>query len=190
MKRLPLPLGYGAFDACSVKWSWVDSNHRSSPCKGAAFAAGLQDHCDWIFRRKPWDSNPQAASPPPPVFKTGSSSSRMTSPRCPPAVSSWRVRGIANCGGWDRTSMTTFRVSRPTVRRPRISNAFHELRGQESNLQTRGSKPRISTSRNYPAMSRAPVRHSLCAFESAVCLRLRTECYLSVEECPAGVEPA
>lgn len=29
-----------------------------------------------------------------------------------------------------------------------------ELRGQESNLRTRGSKPRISTSRNYPAMGR------------------------------------
>ena len=25
------------------KWSWVDSNHRSSSCKEAAFAAGLQD---------------------------------------------------------------------------------------------------------------------------------------------------
>ena len=29
----------------------------------------------------------------------------------------------------------------------------HVMRGQESNLRTRGSKPRISTSRNYPAPS-------------------------------------
>jgi hypothetical protein len=46
-----------------------------------------------------------------------------------------------------------------------------ELRGQESNLRTRGSKPRISTSRNYPAIkgtggtrthARVLNRHLLC----------------------------
>ena len=32
-----------AYLGVSSKWSWVDSNHRSSSCKEAAFAAGLQD---------------------------------------------------------------------------------------------------------------------------------------------------
>jgi hypothetical protein len=83
----------------------------------------------------------------PPVFKTGSSSSRMTS---------------VSCGSWNRTNISTFRASHLAARRSRSGNWFVELRGQESNLRTRRSKRRISTTRNYPAM----------------------------EECPAGVEPA
>lgn len=35
---------------------------------------------------------------------------------------------------------------------PAMGNKFTELRGQESNLRTRRSKRRISTSRNYPAL--------------------------------------
>ena len=36
-----------------------------------------------------------------------------------------------------------------------------ELRGQESNLRTRGSKPRISTDRNYPAINQPEGRAGL-----------------------------
>ena len=41
---------------------------------------------------------------PPPVFKTGSSSGRMTSV------------AVKSCGGWNRTNMKTFRASHPAVR--------------------------------------------------------------------------
>ena len=47
-----------------------------------------------------------SGSSPPPVFKTGSSSSRITSV-------------CFSCGSWSRTNIETFRVSCPTVRRPR-----------------------------------------------------------------------
>ena len=93
---------------------------------------------------------PTSGQHPPPVFKTGSSSGRMTSvvklrelesnqrhrvqsPASLPAatIPQWMsVEGHVSCG------------------------EVHQLRGQESNLRTRGSKPRISTSRNYPAMRR------------------------------------
>ena len=87
--------------AC-LQWSRMESNHRfldvtqaSSPLDhGTVFSvdspgvapgfpacgAGvfLLDHEPILSERKPWDSNPQVAVRPP-VFKTGSSSGRMTS---------------------------------------------------------------------------------------------------------------
>ena len=48
---------------------------------------------------------PTSRSARPPVFKTASSSGRMTS--------------VASCGSWNRTNIKTFRASRPTVRRSR-----------------------------------------------------------------------
>lgn len=87
-----------------------------------------------------------------------------------------------NCGSWNRTNASGFRAqhryqqrqSRKEVEsqgsrvqsqrrgsRLRLiwlltlgSPLLTHLRGQESNLRTRGSKPRISTSRNYPASCR------------------------------------
>ena len=51
---------------------------------------------------------------PRPVFKTGSSSGRMTS-----------VSFVEpSCGGWNRNNIKTFRASRPTVERPRIGFYF------------------------------------------------------------------
>jgi hypothetical protein len=98
-----------------------------------------------------------------PVFKTGSSSSRMTS--------------VSSCGSWNRTSASGFRAQRhcqqqlsrrcAEKRESRIQSQVRavrlrqssilnpltsDLRGQESNLRTRRSKRRISTSRNYPAI--------------------------------------
>ncbi len=51
-----------------------------SPLKQTLCGAGvfLLDHEPILSERKPWDSNPQVAVRPP-VFKTGSSSGRMTS---------------------------------------------------------------------------------------------------------------
>ena len=40
LSRIALPVGVSRPES-----SWVDSNHRSSPCKGAAFAARPQDRC-------------------------------------------------------------------------------------------------------------------------------------------------
>ena len=86
----------------------------------------------------------------PPVFKTGSSSGRMAS---------------VSCGSWNRTNglLVQSQASLPTATTPHRSlfsrhmflRAVHKLRGQDSNLRTRGSKPRISADRNYPA-SRVP----------------------------------
>ena len=65
-----------------------------------------------------------------------------------------------------------------------------KLRGQESNLRTRGSKPRISTDRNYPAINQPegraglePTRWYLTATCSAA------ELPTQISECPAGIEP-
>ena len=120
----------------------------SPACDAGIF---LLDHEPVLFvlKRKPWDSNSQRCYPPP-VFKTGSSSGRMTS-NC------FQVAGA----GIEPTSRRSERrilplndparfVSRETHR----SSNVRQLRGQESNLRTRGSKPRISTSRNYPASLR------------------------------------
>ena len=71
-----------------------------------------------------------------PVFKTGPSSSRVTS---------------TSCGGRNRTHVTTVqsRLSVPAQTPPHHLSV--KLREQESNLRTRRSKQRISTNRNYPA---------------------------------------
>lgn len=100
-----------------------------------------------------------------------------------------RDRMNSSCGSWNRTNASGVRAQnryrlRPSSsligRRPRLfyqqqrsrivkffrrhayAHKVRQLRGQESNLRTRDSKSRISTSRNYPAWG----------------------------ECPAGIEPA
>jgi hypothetical protein len=110
-------------------WAFVvvpDGVEPSFPvCKTGVVAVGPRD-CQWThweshpdlkraelvsscwtmspLRRKPWDSNPKSLSRPT-VFKTASSSGRMTS--------------VLSCGSWNRTDIKTFRASRPTVRRSR-----------------------------------------------------------------------
>ncbi len=93
-----LPVAYRA------KWPRMDSNHRFPGCGPGVFAArprgcvssveapGIAsgspacgagvvrlDHTPMSFKRKPWGSNPQAASLPPPAFQAGSSPVRMAS---------------------------------------------------------------------------------------------------------------
>ncbi len=55
---------------------------------------------------------------------------------------------------WYATPVSSYWTISPLFKTSKhISAPRHfKLRGQESNLRTRGSKPRISTSRNYPAM--------------------------------------
>ena len=80
----------------------------------------------------------------PPVFKTGSSSSRMASVcKLRELESNQRPPGSEPGVTTNSNYPASFTVN----------DASHvELRGQESNLRTRGSKPRISTDRNYPAI--------------------------------------
>ena len=64
-----------------------------------------------------------------------------------------------------------------------------ELRGQESNLRTRGSKPRISTDRNYPASERVSCgsRTRLARLEAwSLCRSAKDTCFSAEGE---GVEP-
>lgn len=79
----------------------MDSNHRSSSCKEAAFAARPQDRVELCGSRG--TRTPKSLARPT-VFKTASSSSRMAS---------------GSCGGWNRANTKAFRAPRPAVRRPR-----------------------------------------------------------------------
>lgn len=98
---------------------------------------------------------------PPPVFKTGSSSSRMTSVRFQlrelesnRAPSPWLgPSGFRAQRHYQQQLSRSSCVSRDT----KVVLQVRKLWGQESNLRTRGSKPRISTSRNYPAVGEGRV---------------------------------
>jgi hypothetical protein len=113
------------------QWSWADSNRRSSPCKGAAVAAGPQDRIqaedDQRFASVP-GLEPTSGVAPPPVFKTGSSSGRMTSViySVPHPCPSPKGRGGIVLG------------------------LFKKFRGVESNHRPPGSGPGVTTSSNYP----------------------------------------
>jgi hypothetical protein len=99
--------------------------HRPSRGSRRAAGAGVEPADSWFkathfYRQKLPRNLPirgtggtrtHKRSVPPPVFKTGSSSSRMTSDAFVPA----------SCGGWNRTNIKTFRASHPAVRRPRSS---------------------------------------------------------------------
>jgi hypothetical protein len=61
------------------------------------------------MRRKPWDSNPQAAP-----------GRHLFSGQVPHPAGWLPLLCIKSCGGWNRTNIKTSRTSRPTVRRPRI----------------------------------------------------------------------
>lgn len=97
-------------------------------------------------------------------FAGPASSSWTMSPSCRNAKpnSSTTPSHAPTCGSWNRTNASGFRARHRDQQRPsrnlfsifNVLNSFlRKLRGQESNLHTRGSKPRISTSRNYPALS-------------------------------------
>ena len=89
---------------------------------------------------------------PPAVFKTASSSCRMTSVKLRELESNQRPPssepGVTTNSNYPASFLFQRHTCLPTVR--------IELRGQDSNLRTRGSKPRISTDRNYPASVRVP----------------------------------
>ena len=85
----------------------MDSNHR---CLGVGQESLPLDH-GTMYASSAAEAvglEPTTALAPPPVFKTGSSSGRMTSV-------------LSSCGSWNRTNIKTFRASRPTVRRSRNS---------------------------------------------------------------------
>jgi hypothetical protein len=119
------------------EWSWVDSNHRSSPRDGAAVAAGPQDHLfdgtRAVSRHAPKDSNPdqlgwnQSCC----QLHQGRVSSAEGEGLEPPSGPCRRLFSrqvphpagclpTTSCGGWNRTNIKAFRAPRPTVRRPRI----------------------------------------------------------------------
>jgi hypothetical protein len=118
---LPSPLGYRTV-LVSVESPGVAP--ESPACHAGVF---LLDHDP---RRKPWDSNPQAAL------------HRHLFSRQAPHPAGWLpLLCTKGCGGWNRTNMKTFRTSRPTVRRPRIElrklgeedlNLRHLVQGQEA----------------------------------------------------------
>ena len=70
-----------------------------------------------------------------------------------------------------------------------------EMRGQESNLRTRGSKPRISTSRNYPAIGEGRVGlEPTIPIHRDTCFRgrflIRPDDFQFHSAAVAGLEPA
>lgn len=99
--------------------------------------------------------------------------------------------------------------SRCVSRDTKVVSQVRQLRGQESNLRTRGSKPRISTSRNYPAAPSAREENVESGEETKLdtgFFLLSTHNFLLAraarqtpalplsyppdQECPAGIEPA
>ena len=163
--KLPSPLGYRT--KSNQKWTHRESHPlpflscwQGSVCRTDVF---LLDHEPEFFiatKRKPWDSNPQAGFPAacfqdrflirPDDFRSLHVAGAGIQPGTEPKARSLRVQSPA---------------SRPAVTVPQcmsveghaIDCEVRELRGQESNLRTRGSKPRISTSRNYPAVGEGRV---------------------------------
>ena len=98
----------------------MDSNHRLSPCRGAAFAAGLQDRVTESGSRG--TRTPKRLAPPP-VFKTGSSSGRM------PSV----LHYFISSGGWNRTNglLVQSQASLPTATTPdhSLTRTFRACQG-------------------------------------------------------------
>ena len=92
--QVSLPLDHGTV---FVKWSHRESHPDLQHAK-------LASSC-WTMtpcKRKPWDSNPQAAS------------CRHLFSRQAPHPAGWLP--LSSCGGWNRTNMKTFRASHPAVR--------------------------------------------------------------------------
>ena len=137
--RAALPVGVSGF-----KWSWVDSNHRSSPCKGAAFAAGLQDRVFWQWTHR--ESHPDLQ-------------------RAELASSCWTMSPTCLLSG-RRGTRTPKRLAPPPVfgtgsSSGRMPSVSHKLRGLESNQRPPGSEPGVTTSSNYPGSSWNQ-RHVVC----------------------------
>ena len=123
----------------------------------------------------------------PPVFKTGSSSGRMTSVcKLRELESNQRPPGSEPGVTTNSNYPASFMFKTLDVRTVRV-----KLRGQESNLRTRGSKPGISTDRNYPAIKQPEGRAGLEPtpwYLTGTCSA--AELPTQISECPAGVEPA
>ncbi len=128
---------------------------------------GLQDRCLPVGPRvrvtcrrqaEAVGLEPTSGLHPPPVFKTGSSSGRMTSVvklrelESNRAPSPWL--GPSGFRAQHRSLPAATIPQWMSVEGHNSDGKVRELRGQESNLRTRGSKPRISTNRDYPASSR------------------------------------
>ena len=168
LSQAALPLAYlGAsgpgWNRTIVSWMWAKCRCRwtTGPCCSSVDPPGvapgspacdtgiflLDDEPIYRTRRKSWDSNPQADMPLP-VFKTGSSSSRMTSDyklrelesnQRPPGSEP----GVATNSDYPASVLFYDTRDLETVRR--------KLRGQESNLRTPGSKPGVTTNSDCPA---------------------------------------
>ena len=146
-----------------------------SGCKPGVVAAGPRDH-DRLLKAEAVRLELTSEMYSPPVFETGSSTSRMTS---------------MNCGGRNRTHVTTVQSRLPVPAQAPPHQVSFTLRGQESNLRTRRSKQRISTNRNYPASLRVPCgnRTRLSSLEGwHLCRSAKGTCILRQAEA-VGLEP-
>ena len=107
-------------------------------------------------------------------------------------------RQCRSCGGWNRTNITTFRASHPTVRRPRIvrnpsdthaTEKFASCGGRNRTcgltVQSRGFLPAETTPQSEEGRAGLePAHRCLTSNRSAAELPTRSK------ECPAGGEPA
>jgi hypothetical protein len=123
---------------CAFKWTHWESHPDLK-------RAELVSSC-WTMspsRRKPWDSTNKSLMRPA-VFKTASSSGRMTS--------------VVSCGSWNRTNIRTFRASRPTVRRSRNCSVSSGGRNRTYGLliQSQASLPTATTPEWFHAFQECP----------------------------------
>ena len=103
--RMSLPLDHGTdVSSSGLTGNRTRISRLAEPVSSCWTMSPLQS------KRKPWDSNPQAAQVPPPVFKTGSSSGRMTSVD----------NAFKSSGGWNRTNglLVQSQASLPTATAP------------------------------------------------------------------------
>lgn len=136
---------------------------ESSVCRTDVFLLDHEPELLIVAKRKPWDSNPQAGCTrrlfsirsfyrglclhPPYRTAAGLASGRMTSVvKLRELESNQRLR-VQSPASLPAATIPQW----ISVEGHNSPGKVRELRGQESNLRTRGSKPRISTSRNYPA---------------------------------------
>ena len=146
-----------------------------SGCKPEVVAAGPRDHY-YLMKAEAVRLELTSEMYSPPVFKTGPSSSRVTS---------------SSCGGRNRTHVVTVQSRLPIPAQAPPHQVSVQIAGQESNLRTRRSKQRISTNRNYPASLRVPCgnRTRLSSLEGwHLCHSVKGTCGLSQAEA-VGLEP-
>ena len=119
-----LPLDHGTV----LKWTHWESHPDLQACGAGVF---LLDHEP--VEAEAVGLEPTSRSARPTVFKTVSSSGRMTS--------------VCSCGSWNRTNIKTFRASRPTVRRSRncCSSSGGRNRTYGLLIQSQASLPTATT---------------------------------------------